>query len=154
MASKVSCKRTQVRASSKAVRGEGKETLQWSLINFHFCFTQTKQNIIGWKILHRQIILIVDIPGWPATRNFAIHLETQCLRKLGKLWLYCYLWRGTWSISFCDRWTISEDYVAVYFTFQFGFQPRRIFKLENQKAKKGCQENITTVTPKGRICCV
>ena len=44
--------------------------------------------------------------------------------------------------------------MAVYFTFQFGFQPRGIFKLENQKAKKGCQEIIMIVTTKGHICCV
>ena len=38
-----------------------------AMISYKF-FSQTKQikSIIGWKILHRQLILIVDIPGWPA----------------------------------------------------------------------------------------
>ena len=50
----------------KATRGGGKESLQWSLQNFHFCFAQMKQNTIAWKMMHHQLILIDDIPGWPA----------------------------------------------------------------------------------------
>ena len=41
-------------ASNKAARGEGKESLQRSLINFHFCFAQTKQNTIGLKVTYSQ----------------------------------------------------------------------------------------------------
>ena len=55
-----------MRERHKATRSGGKESLQWSLQNFHFCFAQMKQNTIAWKTIHHQLILIDDIPGWPA----------------------------------------------------------------------------------------
>lgn len=45
--------------------GKGKDSLKQSPIIFHFCFAQKKRNTIGWKMMHCQLILIDDIPGWP-----------------------------------------------------------------------------------------
>ena len=49
-----------------------------------------------------------------------------------------HLFSTVWLLSpfAIGAWTISEDYVAVFFTIQFGSQPRRIYKPENQKAEK------------------
>ena len=41
------------------------------------------------------------------------------------------------TLSLCDRRTISEDYMAVFFTVQFGSQSRGIYKPANQNSEKG-----------------
>ena len=53
---------------------EEKESLQRSLKDFHLCFpsllSPDEVTTIGWKMIHRQSILIDDSSGWP-TKNFA-----------------------------------------------------------------------------------
>ena len=41
--------RENVRVSGEAARDGGKESLQRTLLKFHFCLAQTKQNTFGWK---------------------------------------------------------------------------------------------------------
>ena len=50
-----------------------------------------------------------------------------------------HLFSTVWLLSpfAIGAWTISEDYVTVFFTIQFGSQPRRTYKPENQKSEKG-----------------
>jgi len=62
--------------SGEAVRGGGKESLQRSLINVHFCFAQKKQNTSGWTMMHCQflLILIYVFPGLPAKNFFSLFL--------------------------------------------------------------------------------
>ena len=73
---------------------------------------------------------------------FAVHLKTPCLRKSGKLWLLPSPARDMIMLSFCNRWTISEDYVAVFFTVQFGSQSRGYINRQIRILRWGCQENI------------
>ena len=54
----------QSERASKRHSSWGKESLQQSLINFHFYFAQTKGNTIGWKIMFRKSKLIDSRPGW------------------------------------------------------------------------------------------
>ena len=59
-----------------------------------------------------------------------------------KVWIqHCgaHLFSTVWLLSpfAISAWTISEDYVAVFFTIQFGSHSRRIYKPEIQKAEKG-----------------
>ena len=55
-------------ASSEAVRGWGKESLQRSLIKYHLYFTQTKGNTIGWKMTLEKTKLIDNRPSWHPLR--------------------------------------------------------------------------------------
>ena len=48
--------------------GQGKESLQRSLIKFHLYFAQTKGNTIGWKMTFRKTKLIDNRPSWHPLR--------------------------------------------------------------------------------------
>ena len=73
-------------ASDKATRrGAGKESLQWSLINFHLYFTQTKGNTTGWKMTSGKFV--DNGPCWPALnfhgkcRNMMLLSQKPVLRR-------------------------------------------------------------------------
>ena len=77
-----------------------------------------------------------------AVQNQGITLKTPCLRKSGKI-----------TLSFCDWWTISEDYMAVFLTVQFGSQSRGIHKPANQNSEKGLPGKHCH-TKSHVVCCV
>ena len=66
-------------SAKRGARGGGKESLQRSLINFHFCFVQTKRNTIDEKMKQRQLILIDDLSGCPVINVCRTFLEIRCL---------------------------------------------------------------------------
>ena len=119
MASEANCERT-VRASKRQSRVGG------SLKNFHFCFAQRKLNTIGWKMSHRQVILIDDIPGWPAVNVCCIHLKEK-----------------TWSLSPS---VIGERFLRtiwLYFLpFSLDLNLADYINRQIRILRSGCQENI------------
>jgi len=85
--------RENARVSGEAARDGGKGRLQRSLVNFHFCFAQTKQNTIGWKMTRRQLILIDVIPCWPAISSCRILWKHSAYGNL-EYYDYSFLRRG------------------------------------------------------------
>ena len=70
------------------------------------------------------------------------------LRRSGKLWLLFSSARKIIALSFCDRWTISEDQVtevALLLTDQFGVDLNIAECINRQirRLRRGCQENFT-----------
>lgn len=92
MASQATHKRTH-KWSWEAARGGGKESLQRSLTNVHFCFAQEKRNTIGGTMMHCQflLILIYEFPDF--TKNFC-RLFFVCTL----VFLYGSVWISSWQI--------------------------------------------------------
>ena len=90
--------RENARVIGEAARDGGKESLQRSLVNFHFSFARTKQNTIGWKMTRRQLILIDDIPCWPAISSCRIFWKHYAYGHL-EYYAYSFRRRGKRSLS-------------------------------------------------------
>ena len=116
MASKANRKRKCEQEAKPHAWGGRKESLQRPLLNFHFCFAQMKQNTIGWRMMHGQLILIDDIPGCPAINVCDIYIQkgNTMLTEIGKIMITPFSYKDhdhsllLWSVN--DFWGL---YVAV-----------------------------------------
>ena len=115
-----------------------------------FCFAQTKRNTTVWKMTHRQLILIHDIPGWPAINVCRTFRNNYGNREN---YDYSFLRRETWSLSPS---VIGERFLRTmwpyFFTVQFGSQSRGIYKPANQKAEKVLARKRHYDTKSHRVC--
>ena len=82
-----------------------------------------------YLLFRYQIILLLAAKGMTAPTYLKVWIQHCGAHLFSTVWLL--------SPFAIGAWTISKGHVAVFFTIQFGSQPRRIYKPENQKAEKG-----------------
>ena len=87
MASRATHERTR-KWSGEVVRGGGKESLQQSLINVHFCFALKKQNTSGWTMMHCQFFLNFDLCiSWLTCQTFLQFIFGVLVFLYGSVWI-------------------------------------------------------------------
>ena len=121
MASKASQEKMRKQQSCQGWRKGELATISYK--NFHFRFTQMKGNTIAWKMMHHQLILMDEIPGWPTINVFRTFTNTMLpeIRKIITPLSDKELDRSLllWSVN--DFWGLCG---WIVFTVLFGSQPR------------------------------
>ena len=95
-----------------------------------------KLNTISWKMSHHQVILIYDIPGWPAV-NVCCTFKNAMLTEIGKVIITPF--SGEKHDHSLLLWLVNDFWglCGCIFTAQFGSQSRGTYKLANQNSEKG-----------------
>ena len=108
-----------------------------------FSFAQTKRNTTVWKMTHRQLILIDDIPGWPAINVCRTFRNNYGNREN---YDYSFLRRETWSLSPS---VIGKRFLRTmwlyFFTVQFGSQSRGIYSRQIRRLRRYLPGNGITI---------
>ena len=109
---------------------------------FSFLLRTDEADTIGWKILHRQLILIDDIPGWPAI-NVCGTFRNTMLTEIGKIMITPF--PGVEH----DRSpsVIGEQFLRTMWLYflplSLDFNLTEYINRKIRRPRRGCQENIT-----------
>ena len=120
------------KASSKDARGKGKESLQRSLINFHFCFAQMKRNTIRHWLKNE--VSSINFDRWHSWLTRHKYLPYNAYWRLE---YYDYSFLSVIGQRFMRT-------VWLYFLlFSLDLNSAEYISGQIRRLKRGCQENIT-----------